>query len=74
MARAHNKTEYLFPSQRKLMLRETEIKIDSRTKKTIDQLIIKATIIDGRSFLDFRKPGMMALFNQIVPGYMPPAR
>jgi hypothetical protein len=64
--------EYLYPSQKKLLNRETEIRID--TARTINAAIQEAIIVDGRSFGDFSKPGMIRIFNLILPGYTPPTR
>ena len=52
---------------------EKEIYCDS-LKAKLDEAIIEAIIIDGRSHLDFRKKGMLGVFEILAPGYKPQCR
>ncbi|CAF1489878.1 unnamed protein product [Adineta steineri] len=47
-------------------------KIDNERKKKLNELVYQCVIQDGRNFGDLRKPGMIRLLNEIVPGYTPP--
>ncbi|CAF0834218.1 unnamed protein product [Adineta steineri] len=49
-------------------------KIDNERKKKLNELVYQCVIQDGRNFGDLRKPGMIRLLNEIVPGYTPPTR
>lgn len=50
---------------------KTKVKFSSSLRRELHSLIIQAIIKDGRSFDDFRRPGMMKVFHRIVPGKFP---
>lgn len=40
----------------------------SEMKKKLDALVVKCIVEDARSFTDLRRPGIMKIFQQLVPG------
>ena len=55
----HEISDFLFPSQKiQIGLEKDETcTMSAEQKQEIDEAIMNATIIDGRSFMDFSKPG-----------------
>ncbi|CAF3997905.1 unnamed protein product [Rotaria magnacalcarata] len=51
-----------------------KIKISEHLKKELHELCYNAVITDSRTFNDFRKEGMLAIFDRLMPGYTPPHR
>ncbi|CAF1166140.1 unnamed protein product [Rotaria magnacalcarata] len=49
-------------------------KISEHLKKELHELCYNAVITDSRTFNDFRKEGMMTIFDRLTPGYTPPHR
>ncbi|CAM4765360.1 unnamed protein product [Rotaria magnacalcarata] len=49
-------------------------KISEHLKKEPHELCYNAVITDSRTFNDFRKEGMMTIFDRLTPGYTPPHR
>ncbi|CAF4343832.1 unnamed protein product, partial [Adineta steineri] len=49
-------------------------KLIMKGQKKLNELVYQCVIQDGRNFGDLRKPGMIRLLNEIVPGYTPPTR
>ncbi|CAF3456130.1 unnamed protein product [Rotaria socialis] len=71
----HHLKQFLYPSQ----LQEYESKqkqkfISTAHKQQLDKAVVAAIYIDGRSFDDFRKTGMMKFLNLAIPGYNVPHR
>lgn len=64
----HGMREYMYPSQR------GESKTIEARKKLLNDAAVKAIVIDGRSFNDFRRPGMQQFLNLALPGYRGPHR
>ncbi|CAM4985041.1 unnamed protein product [Rotaria socialis] len=52
----------------------TNIRVSEHVKKELHNLCYNAIITDSRTFNDFRKEGMMTIFNRLMPGYTPPHR
>ena len=48
--------------------RKSNSKISVSLKRELHNLIVNSIVQDGRSFNDFRKPGIQKLFEKIVPG------
>lgn len=64
-----HKLDYLFPSQKKSPETVKSISlISNKMKKDLDNAVLDAILIDGRSFLDFCKPGMMNFLKIAIPG------
>ncbi|CAF4230596.1 unnamed protein product [Rotaria magnacalcarata] len=71
----HHLKQFLYPSQ----LQEYESKpkqkfVSTAHKQQLDKAVVAAIYIDGRSFDDFRKTGMMKFLNLAIPGYNVPHR
>ena len=43
-------------------------RVSVEREKQLDSLVIRCIIEDGRSFGDMRRPGLLKLFNSLVPG------
>ncbi|CAF2033783.1 unnamed protein product [Rotaria magnacalcarata] len=66
----HHLKQFLYPSQ----LQEYESKpkqkfVSTAHKQQLDKAVVAAIYIDGRSFDDFRKTGMMKFLNLAIPGH-----
>lgn len=66
----HHGLDFLFPSQKQRLLKNKQsFRLADRSfKKEIDDAVKKATIMDGRPFNDFSKPGIIHLLNVAIPG------
>ena len=62
----------LFESQKKNVGKEKIY--ESSFIRELREECIDAIIQDSRCFNDLRKPGILKLFNKIVPGFKPPER
>ena len=69
----HKKREFLYPSQIKQSEKKTP-NISPEKKRQLDDAAIDCIVLDGRSFTDFKKPGMQKFLNIAVPGYVGPSR
>ncbi|CAF2860814.1 unnamed protein product [Rotaria sp. Silwood2] len=52
----------------------SEPHISERFRRDLHALCYRSIIIDQRPFNDFQKDGIMAIFNKLCPGYVPPHR
>jgi len=69
-SKTHSMHEYLYPSQKKSIIKEPEL-ISPERKKEIDEAISNCVIEDCLPFGTFRKNGMIKLLNLLAPGYKP---
>jgi hypothetical protein len=65
LANVHNKTELESVAK---MDRRQVVSLSPSERDRLHQLLIDAVVIGGRSFSDFRKPGLSRFLNEIVPG------
>ncbi|CAF1283803.1 unnamed protein product, partial [Didymodactylos carnosus] len=63
----------LYPSQRRQSQKPAR-QITAELKRKLDDSLIKAIIVDGRSFNDFSKPGIIDFLDLAIPDYRPPHR
>ena len=66
MARQHQLTHLLYPSQRKHYPIKSQV-LSADMKKKLDDALIYAIIKDSRSFGDFRKPGFQHFLQLVLP-------
>ncbi|CAM4823633.1 unnamed protein product [Rotaria magnacalcarata] len=73
LGRQHSMPELMYNSQRQQLIPKPS-QIKPEKKRELHEAAIDCIITDGRSFNDFRRPGMDKFLNVIYPGYRGPTR